>query len=137
MKYIIITLLILISSGLRAQDTLVSYIDIKGKKIKKRHAVFTKKVWSDNHKLWTVEIASLSGQIKEIKHYGSEKLKERTGAYISFYKNGSKRSEGEYNKGKKWSCYIYMDNTCRRHSSLNYLSPLEYGRLLYNQKRAA
>ncbi len=28
-------------------------------------------------------------------------------------------------------------NTCRRHSSLNYLSPLEYGRLLYNQKRAA
>ena len=28
-------------------------------------------------------------------------------------------------------------NTCRRHSSLNYLSPLEYGRYLNNQKNAA
>ena len=28
-------------------------------------------------------------------------------------------------------------NTCRRHSSLNYLSPLEYGRLLNNRKKVA
>jgi TonB family protein len=107
MKYIIITLLILISSGLRAQDTLVSYIDIKEKKVKKRHAVFTKKVWSDNHKLWTVEIASLSGQIKEIKHYKSKKLKELTGSYLSYYKNRNKRSEGKYLKGKKFDSWTW------------------------------
>ena len=107
MKYIIITLLILLSTGLRAQDTLVSYLNIKGKEVKERHAVFTKKVWSCKDKLWTVEIASTSGQIKEIIHYRSKKLKQRTGPYISFYKNGNKRSEGEYHRGKRFRSWTW------------------------------
>jgi putative transposase len=43
-------------------------------------------------------------------------------------------------KSAALSIFEYIEtwyNTCRRHSSLNYLSPLEYGRLLNNEKRAA
>lgn len=43
-------------------------------------------------------------------------------------------------KSAALSIFEYIEtwyNTCRRHSSLNYLSPLEYGRLLNKQKRAA
>jgi transposase InsO family protein len=43
-------------------------------------------------------------------------------------------------KSAALSIFEYIEtwyNTLRRHSSLDYLSPLEYGRLLNNQKRAA
>lgn len=107
MRNYIFIFVLLLSLKSYASDTTFYYFDAKWKKVKQEQAVFYRKKFKNNQKIWTVYDYYKNGQMQMSGTYASKKLKIKQGNFIYYYKNGQKSSEGNYSKDKRAAQWKY------------------------------
>ena len=110
--FIIIT--ILPTFKLKAQDTLVAYYNSDWEKVKKKHkasADHYRHSFIDKNGAPVFRCYFMTGELRAEGEYKSKKFKWFNGAFKSYHKDGSLRSQGHFlegNKTGKWS--YWYDN---------------------------
>ena len=88
--------MVILLSGVFAQDTLTIYFDKNWKEITdKNMASYYRKAFLDSHKHWAVQDYFLSDNIQMIGTFTSKNFKIKQGHFTYFYENGRKESEGD------------------------------------------
>ena len=101
MRNFIVIILLFIAFNSNASDTTRYYFDANWKKISQEKAVFYRKKFKNNQKIWTAFDYYKNGQIQMSGTYASKKLKSKEGNFVYYYKNGQRASEGNYSKNKR------------------------------------
>jgi antitoxin component YwqK of YwqJK toxin-antitoxin module len=106
-------LLLMVASTLSVFAQKKIYLDGSGKKTKAKRAYYYRLVTPEGSSFLVKDYFISNDQLQMEGRYKSKKLESETrdGQFTTFYVNGQKESEGEYNKGKKegkWT-YWYKD----------------------------
>ena len=108
MRYLILFIFLNVFYTGRAQDTIVSYFDSYWEKTSQENASYYRKAFKNNKEIWTVWDYYANGQIQMSGTYKSKRLKKKDGFFESYYKAGTKKSEGKYLNNKldgEWKWY--------------------------------
>ncbi len=97
MRSLILIILMSVLHTVVAQDTLIQYFDLRWNRVQKQNASFYRKAFKNDKKTWTVIDYYIDGQLQMSGTFKSGKFKKKEGHFVYFFKNGLKRSEGEYN----------------------------------------
>jgi len=76
--------------------------------VQEEKADYYRKAFKNKTKAWTVRDYHMDGQVKLSGTYKSKRLKKKIGLFVSYYKSGMKKSEGEYLNNKyngEWRWY--------------------------------
>ena len=93
-------LVLVLASNLQAQDSIVNYLDNKGKTIKKEKATEIETIVKKDS-LWLVTKYFRNGKIKKIGYFNTKDKKKPVGEFITYHKNGQVSSLVYYNKDSK------------------------------------
>jgi len=96
MKYLFTLILISLSVGLFAQDTVTVYLKHNFSKTSQKKAFYYQKKVKVNKELVYSEIYTMKGVIYQKGYYQSKDSKIRDGQFETFYPDGSLHQEGKY-----------------------------------------
>jgi len=123
---------ILISKFLYSQDTITTYYDSEWEKISdSNNAVFYRKAYKNNDKLWVVNDYYISNIIQMTGLYKSKKMKEKLGHFIYYFENGNKSSEGNYKNGKAEGAWTYRYESGQKKSEGKLQNGMNHGEWNY------
>lgn len=108
MKYLSLLILLSASFTVKAQDTIVKYFDSNWEEVQQENANYYRKAFKNTNEIWTACDYYMDGQIQMSGTYKSKRLKKKNGLFVSYYKSGMKKSEGEYLNNKyngEWRWY--------------------------------
>lgn len=77
------------------------YLDAKMEEVKKKHAVFFRKVDEDGDQGWLAMVYFIDGELKMRGHFLDHALEVPHGEFSYFYQNGQLESQGVFENGAK------------------------------------
>jgi len=100
-NYLFLILALLLTTNLFSQDSIVNYLDSKGKIVNKEYATQIETLVKKDT-LWQRTKYFRNGKIKNFGHYKNIDKKQHIGEFITYYRNGQVSSLLFYNyQGKK------------------------------------
>ncbi len=131
MRNFILIVFLCISFNAYSSDTTKYYFDSNWKKVASEKAVFYRKKFKNNQKVWTVYDYYKNGQIQMTGTYSTKKLTSKEGKFVYYYKNGQKSSEGTYSKDKKNGTWKDWHNNGLILAEGEYVDGFKYGEWKY------
>ena len=93
-------LALVLALNIHAQDSIVNYLDNKGKTIKKEQATEIETIVKKDS-LWLVTKYFRNGKIKKIGYFNTKDKKKPVGEFVTYHKNGQVSSLVSYNEYSK------------------------------------
>lgn len=124
--------LLLVSNITYSQDTIRIYFDKNWNEITdKTEAVFYRKAFPGNNKMWVVNDYFISDNIQMTGSYKSGKLKIQQGLSSYYYENGHKSSEGLFAKDKKTGEWTYWFENGQKKTAGEFIADKKEGEWQY------
>lgn len=129
-KIAIILLSVFMAAKVYSQDTLYVYYDSDWNKIKtknKKKASFFRKSFEGENGTYVANDYFISGKKQMEGSYKSKKQQVKIGHFIYYYENGTKLSEGNYEKDNRTGLWTFWYDNGQKKSEGKYISGFRNG----------